>query len=146
MKLRQLPPRLATGVFILDSGWGKQGADDDAAKKYHEMAANAYPFLRNIPPKTFTRLLSAGELALGAALVLPVVPAVVAGSGLAAFSTGLLGMYLRMPGTTREGSVLPSEQGIPLAKDVWMLGTGLGLVLDSDAPKKRRRRGALLSK
>ena len=31
----------------------------------------------------------------------------------------------------KEGSVVPSERGITLAKDVWMLGIGLGLVIDA---------------
>jgi hypothetical protein len=30
----------------------------------------------------------------------------------------------------KEGTPLPTQQGIPLAKDVWMLGVGLGLVID----------------
>ncbi len=30
----------------------------------------------------------------------------------------------------KEGTPIPTQQGIPLAKDVWMLGIGLGLVID----------------
>jgi hypothetical protein len=30
----------------------------------------------------------------------------------------------------KEGTPLPSPEGIALAKDVWMAGIGLGLVLD----------------
>jgi hypothetical protein len=30
----------------------------------------------------------------------------------------------------REGSLRPTEQGIPLAKDVWLLGIGAGLVAE----------------
>jgi len=51
-----------------------------------------------------------------------------AGAGLVAFSSGLLGMYARTPGMRKEDGWRPSQQGIPLAKDVWMLGIGLGLV------------------
>jgi hypothetical protein len=39
-------------------------------------------------PVDFTRLLAVGEITLGAALLLPIVPAAVAGAGLAAFSGG----------------------------------------------------------
>ena len=70
------------------------------------------------------------EITLGAALLLPVVPAAVAGAGLAAFSGGLLGLYARTPGMRKENSLFPTQQGTPLAKDVWMMGIGLGLVID----------------
>jgi hypothetical protein len=38
----------------------------------------------------------------------------------------------------KERSPFPSQQGIPLAKDVWMAGIGLGLVIDdlTDRPGK----------
>ena len=34
------------------------------------------------------------------------------------------------PGMRKEGSPFPTQQGVPLAKDVWMIGIGLGLVID----------------
>ncbi|MFE3671164.1 hypothetical protein [Streptomyces goshikiensis] len=76
------------------------------------------------------RLLAAGELAIAGALLVPVVPAVAAGAALTAFSTGLLGLYLCTPGMRREGSLLPTEQGTALAKDVWLLGIGASLVIE----------------
>ena len=30
----------------------------------------------------------------------------------------------------KENSLFPTQQGTPLAKDVWMMGIGLGLVID----------------
>ena len=57
-------------------------------------------------------------------------PTVVAGAGLTAFSGGLLGLYARTPGMRKEGTPLPTHEGTALAKDVWMAGIGLGLVLD----------------
>jgi hypothetical protein len=137
-KARRLPARLAAGAFILNAGLGKWSADEQAAARLHGMAAGTYPFLAKVRPKDFARLLSAGEIALGSALLLPVVPAGVAGAGLAAFSAGLLGMYLRTPGMTRPDGVRPSQQGTPLAKDVWMLGIGLGLVADALTEPKGR--------
>jgi hypothetical protein len=126
-----IPPRLATGAFILNSGLSKRNADDATADMVHGMAAGTYPFLRRIPPRQFVRLLSASEIALGAALLLPVVPTALAGAGLTAFSAGLLGLYLRTPGMREEGSLRPTQQGTALVKDVWMLGIGVGFVIEA---------------
>jgi len=94
------------------------------------MAVGTYPFLAKLKPKDFARLLSVSEITLGTALLLPVVPVAVAGAGLTAFSAGLLGLYARTPGMTKEDGIRPSQQGTPLAKDVWMLGIGIGLTID----------------
>jgi hypothetical protein len=135
-KVRRTPGRFATGAFILNSGIGKWSADDETAARLHGMAAGTYPFLAKMRPKNFARLLSASELALGAALLLPVVPAVLAGAGLTVFSAGLLGLYVRTPGMHKEGSPMPTQQGIPIAKDVWMLAIGVGLVMDAVTDRK----------
>ncbi|MEO3873026.1 hypothetical protein ABGB18_29785 [Nonomuraea sp. B12E4] len=126
----QLPPRLAAGVFFLHSGLGKIDADPQTAAFLHGTAAKAYPFLRRLAPETFTRVLSRCEVALGMALLTPVVPSLLAGAGLAGFSAGLVGLYLRTPGLRREGSLRPTDQGLSMAKDVWLLGIGLGLVAE----------------
>ena len=128
---RRTPGRIASGAFILNSGLSKWSADEETAARLHGMAAGTYPFLAKLTPKDFARLLSAGEIALGAALLLPVVPGALAGAGLTAFSAALLGMYVRTPGMRKEDGVRPTQQGVPLAKDVWMLGIGVGLVIDA---------------
>jgi len=130
IKASHLPPRIAAGAFILNSGIGKWSADEETAAQLHGFAAGAYPVLARVKPADFVRLLAAGEITLGAALLLPVVPAAVAGAGLAAFSGGLLGLYARTPGMRKDGTPFPTQQGIPLAKDAWMMGIGLGLVID----------------
>ena len=130
VKVRHLPPRIATGAFILNSGIGKLSADEAAAAQLHGFAAGTYPFLKKLKPKDFVRLLAATEITLGAALLIPVIPAAVAGAGLAAYSGGLLGLYVRTPGMRKQGTPLPTEQGTALAKDVWMAGIGLGLMID----------------
>lgn len=127
---RQLPARVAAGAFILNSGLGKWGADEQAAAGLHGMAMGTYPFLSKLPPAKFARLLSITEIGVGAALLVPVVPAAVAGAALSAFSGGTLGLYLKTEGMRQEGSLRPTPAGIPLAKDVWMLGIGLSLILD----------------
>lgn len=128
---RHIAPRLATGAFILNSGLSKRGADEQSAAGYHGMAKEPYPFLDKVEPLTFAQALSTGEIALGTALLLPIVPTSVAGAGLTAFSGALVGMYLRTPWMHQEGDVRPSPDGIPFAKDVWLLGIGLGFVIDA---------------
>src|ERR1700760_3003682 len=139
VKAHHLPQRVATGTFILNSGIGKLRADEATAAQLHGFAAGAYPFVNRLKRAHFTRLLAIGEITLGAALLLPVVPAAVAGAGLAAFSGGLLGLYAKTPGLRQKGSPFPTQQGIPLAKDAWMMGIGLGLVIDdlTDRPGQK---------
>ncbi len=86
---------------------------------------------KSLPPNRFTRLLAASEIAIGAALLAPVVPAAVAGAALTGFSGALLGLYVRTPGLRKPGSVWPTHQGIGISKDIWMLGIGLGLLAGS---------------
>jgi uncharacterized membrane protein YphA (DoxX/SURF4 family) len=130
VKPHQLPLRLAMGALILNSGWDKRDADEETAQGLHGMAAATYPFLDKVEPADFVKLLSTAEIALGAALLLPIVPSRLAGAGLAAFSAGLLGVYLRTPGLRREGSVRPTPDGLGMAKDSFMLGAGLSLMLE----------------
>jgi hypothetical protein len=130
IKARHIPPRIATGAFILNSGIGKLSADEATVAQLHGFAAGTYPFLKSMKPQDFVKLLAYSEIALGAALLIPVVPAFVAGAGLAAFSGGLLGLYARTPGMRQAGTPLPTQQGTALAKDVWMTGIGLGLMID----------------
>lgn len=138
---RRAPGRLVTGAFILNSGLGKWGADKETAEHLHGTAAGAYPFLAKMKPEDFARLLAASEIALGSALLLPIVPAGLAGLGLTAFSGALVGLYARTPGMTKEGSLLPTQQGIALAKDTWMLGIGLSLMLDEVTERGHRDDG-----
>ena len=140
MKLSHIPPRIATGAYILNSGMTKLHADDDTAKGLHGMAAGAYPMLDDVEPRSFVKALGTGEIAVGGALLAPFVPSWLAGFALTGFSTALVGLYLKTPGMTHEGSVRPTSQGTPFAKDVWMVGTGLGLLIDGLTPSRRKRR------
>ena len=115
VKAHHLPQRVATGAFILNSGIGKLHADEETAAQLHGFAVGAYPVLARFKSADFVRLLAVSEITLGAALLLPVVPAAVAGAGLAAFSGGLLGLYARTPGMRKESSPFPTQQGTPLA-------------------------------
>jgi len=131
LKTRDLPTRLATGAYILHSGLDKWHADEARATGLHGMASGAFPFLRRLTPVRFGKLLAAGEIATGAALLSPVVPASLAGGALTIFSGALITMYLRTPGMHQPNSVWPSSQGVAISKDVWMLGIGLGLLLEA---------------
>jgi hypothetical protein len=133
VKARQLPTRIATGAFILNSGLAKRHADEPTAGALHGMAQGAYPFLGALEPKRFVRLLSTAKIGLGAALLLPAVPTILAGAALTAFAGGLVGMYVRTPALRQPHSLRPNQQGIAIAKDTWMLGIGLGLLIDEVA-------------
>jgi hypothetical protein len=125
----EIAPRLATGAFILNSGLGKRGADEGTAAGLHGFASGTYPFLKNVPPATFAKALSTAEISIGTLLLTPFVPTAVAGAALTGFSGGLLGLYLRTPGMTKPGrSIAPTQDGLPIAKDVWMFGIGIGLI------------------
>jgi uncharacterized membrane protein YphA (DoxX/SURF4 family) len=130
MKIRHLPMRLATGAVILNSGLSKRNAPPEVAERVHGFATSAYPPLTRSRPEQFVRLLSVAEITLGAALLIPVVPTTVAAAGLTAFSAGLIGLYLRGPGLREEGSLRPTQQGNAIVKDVWMLGIGVGMLID----------------
>ena len=100
------------------------------------MAVGAIPALQRIPPQRFARILSTGEIALGAALLTPFVPSALVGAALVGFSGGLVQLYLKTPGMRQPGSVRPTQDGIGLAKDVWLLGAGLTLLLGSRPHRK----------
>jgi len=130
IRVRNVPGRVTTGAFILHSGLEKWSADDARATSVHGMAAGAFPVLADLPPSRFLRLLAVGEIGIGATLLIPVIPDVLAGIALTAFSGALVTMYGRTPALRRPGSIWPAPAGIGVSKDVWMLGIGLGLVLD----------------
>lgn len=136
--LAQVPQRLATGAFILNSGLEKWAGDEQTAAGLHGMASGTYPFLKDVDPPTFLKGLAAGEIAVGTALLTPFVPGRLAGAALTAFSAGLLGLYLRTPGM-HDGNLRPTQQGLPIAKDVWMLGIGAALVLGNGQRRAEKR-------
>jgi zinc transporter ZupT len=126
--LSEIAPRISAGAFILNSGLGKRSVPEEAAVGMHGFAAGTYPFLKSIPPQQFVQGLATAEIALGALLLTPFVPTFVAGAALTAFSGGLLGLYLQTPGMRKPGSLAPTEAGLGLAKDSWLVGIGIGLM------------------
>ena len=79
--LSEIAPRISAGAFILNSGLGKRGADEQAAAGMHGFAAGTYPILKNLEPRQFTRILSTSVIAVGVALLTPVVPTAVGTNG-----------------------------------------------------------------
>lgn len=145
MRLANVPTRLAAGLFILNSGLSKRSADDETAKQLHGFAVGTYPFLGKLDAATFTKLLSSAEIALGTALLTPVLPTKLVGAGLTAFSGGLLGLYLNTPGMRSEDGIRPTQEGIALAKDSWLVGIGLSLMMTPRKKKKKKSRAAAAS-
>jgi uncharacterized membrane protein YphA (DoxX/SURF4 family) len=130
-----LPTRLATGVYILHSGLGKWKGSEEQAAGVHGMASGAYPFLRNVPPAKFLRILALGEIVTGALLIAPI-PNRMAGLVLTLFSGALIIMYLRTPSLHEPGSFWPTRAGIAVSKDIWMVGIGLGLLMEHRSPAR----------
>ncbi len=136
--LPEIAPRVSAGAFILNSGLGKRDVPPEAAAGMHGFAVGTYPFLKSVPPQQFVKALSTGEIVIGAALLTPFVPTAVAGAALTAFSGGLLGLYLKTPGMRKPGSLAPTEQGLSLAKDSWLVGIGIGLLTRGFIERKPR--------
>ena len=136
--LPEIAPRISAGAFILNSGLGKRDVPAEAAAGMHGFAAGTYPFLKSVPPEQFVKGLSTAEIAIGSALLTPFVPTAVAGALLTGFSGGLLGLYLKTPGMRKPGSLAPTEQGLSLAKDSWLVGIGIGLLTRGFIERKPR--------
>lgn len=137
--LSHLPLRAVSGAFIVNSGLGKRSATPERAAQIHGLAKGTYPQFEKMAPETFTKTLSWAELALGTALLSPFISSRVAGIALGSFASGLLGLYWKTPGMHEETSVRPTEQGIGLAKDIWLLGIGLSLILDGGRGHSKKR-------
>ena len=136
--LSEIAPRISAGAFILNSGLSKRGADEATAAGVHGFAAGTFPVLKSVPPQQFVQGLATAEIVLGAALLAPFVPTAVAGAALTAFSGGLLALYLKTPGMRKPNSLAPTEQGLAIAKDVWLLGIGIGLLTRGTVDRRPR--------
>ena len=135
-KLRRAPGRVVTGAFILNAGLSKMKGDEDTAGFIHGMATGAYPPIGKLAPTVFLKVLAVSEIAVGSALLLPIVPAGLAGIALTGFAAGLLGLYIRTPGL-HDSRMRPTQAGTAVAKDIWMAGIGIGLVVDAALSESR---------
>lgn len=127
--LSNLALRAIPGAFVLNSGLNKRGMDEETATYLQAEAAKGIPMVADMEPKQFGMLLTYGEIAVGAALLLPFVPNRLAGLALGAFSAGLMSVYFKDPAKTQDDGIRPSQDGTALAKDSWMLAIAIALVL-----------------
>ncbi|MBB4735894.1 hypothetical protein [Micrococcus cohnii] len=142
MSIVQIPLRLTAGAFILNSGINKLQLSDEQAAGLQSMAAKGVPQLAKMSPAQFKNFIVASEIGVGSALVLPMVPGWVAGAALTAFSGGLMSMYLNTPSMTESDGIRPSQEGTAVAKDVFLVGAGVGIMADSIANRQGKRRKA----
>ncbi|HZN15975.1 MAG TPA: hypothetical protein VFB78_17035 [Acidimicrobiales bacterium] len=133
------PVRITFGLFFLHTALAKRELDEKGAKGLHRFASAAYPQLKRVEPATFVRGMTIAESTIAASLLVPVVPATVGAAGLTAFGVGLVGTYARVPGLRREGSVRPTEIGLSLAKDTWMVAAGSAALIDAWLSPPRAR-------
>jgi hypothetical protein len=128
--VRRAPLRLTTGAFVLNSGVSTFGATDEKSARLQSSAARLVPQVERMNPRTFAKLLGAGEVTLGTALMLPIVPAAVAGLGLTAFAASLLAMRPSTNGPHTDTDA-DTSSAVPIATEAWMLGSGVSLLLDA---------------
>jgi uncharacterized membrane protein YphA (DoxX/SURF4 family) len=131
LRIWQLPLRLATGAYILNSGIGKRAPNEERAKRLKAQAELVSPQFAAMEPLAFQQLLSRAEIALGVALLVPFLPSRLVGAALAVFSGSLLRMYWKNPEFHPPGDPRPSPPGIAVSKDVWMFAIALALILGS---------------
>ena len=129
MRLNTAVLRAVPGAFILNSGIGKLGMDEETAKGLQQTAANGVPIVNKMTPTQFGKFLSYGEIAVGAALLCPLVPTRLAGAALTTFASGLVANYFAIDSMTEDDGIRPSQDGIPLAKDTWLVAIGTSLML-----------------
>lgn len=150
MKIHHLPARLSVGAYLLNSGLSKFTLDEETSEKLQDKAAVAIPEVKQLSPNEFGKALAVAETATAVALVTPIVPAWVGALGLGAFSAGLMAIYFKTPGMTKDDGVRPTRKGDSLAKNVWMCGIAGSLLLDevsvSSMKRKRARKQAKAEK
>lgn len=131
--------RVIPGAFIANSGAGKIGMPAEASAGLQQYAATGVPLVKALPADKFGTILGVSEVALGAALAIPAIPNRVAGVGLTAFSAGLLSLYFANPENTKADRIRPSDEGLSLSKDIFMLSLGVGLIAQGDEKKKESK-------
>ncbi|MFC7401283.1 hypothetical protein [Citricoccus sp. GCM10030269] len=139
MSIAQLPLRLTAGAFILNSGINKTKLSEEQAEQLRDLGSNGVPFLKDLTPKQFKQFLSATEIGIGAACLLPFVPGWLAGAAVTAFSGGLMAMYKNTDFMTESDGIRPSEEGTAVAKDVFLFGIGTSLMIDGAVNRTGRK-------
>ncbi|MCQ9386105.1 hypothetical protein NQ038_00655 [Brevibacterium sp. 50QC2O2] len=126
-----------SGASILNAGIEKLSLDDGSAGFLKGMAAKGFPFLDQLDDKAFGKLLAAGEIAVGGALLAPFVPNRVAGAGLAIFSAGMLTMYFRTEDFTKDDGVRPAGDGVSVSHNAWLAAIAGALLVEGKSKSAR---------
>lgn len=130
MSLSNAILRGVTGAFVLNSGLSKRGMPTEAAEGLQGFAATGVPAVAKMSPDAFGKFVSYSEIGIGGALLAPFVSKRIAGGALGVFSAGLLSMYFRNPSMTESDGIRPTQDGMSLAKDSFMLAIAGALVTD----------------
>lgn len=130
MSLSNAILRGVTGAFVLNSGLSKRGMPTEAAQGLQGFAATGVPAVTKMSPDSFGKFVAYSEIGIGGALLAPFVPKRIAGGALGVFSAGLLAMYFRNPSMTESDGIRPSQEGMSLAKDAFMMAIAGALVTD----------------
>lgn len=130
--------RAIPGLFILNSGVGKIGMPAEASAGTQEFAASGIPALKKLPADKFGSILGWSEAAVGGAMLAPFVSNRLAGIGVTALGAGLLTLYFNNEGNTKDDGIRPTDEGISLAKDSWLVAIGLGLIFGDNKKKKKK--------
>lgn len=137
-KLSSIFLRALPGAYIINSGVGKVGMPAEASEGLQQYAATGMPLVKAIPADKFGTALGAAEVGIGALLLAPFVGNRLAGAGLTAFSAGLLSLYFADPANTQSDGVRPTDEGLSLSKDVFMLAIGAALMADGSDKKGKK--------
>lgn len=141
-KLSSIFLRALPGAYIINSGVGKIGMPAEASEGLQQYAATGVPFVKTIPAEKFGTVLGASEVGIGALMLAPFVGNRLAGAGLTAFSAGLLSLYFANPENTQADGVRPTDEGLSLSKDVFMLAIGAALMADGNDKKAKKNKKA----
>lgn len=128
--------RGVSGMYLVQSGLGKKDAPVEVYEHLKNMAATGIPQFKEWDSKTFGQLLWISEVGIGAMLLTPFVSKRLAGLALTAFSAGMLTMYFNNDNMTQDNGITPTEEGIPLSKDIWLAAMGAALVAQTKDSKK----------
>src|SRR5699024_2538293 len=120
LKLSTALLRAVPGAFILNSGIGKLGMDEETAAGLQQMAANGVPMVENLTASQVGKFLSYGEIAVRSALLLPFVPTRIAGAALTSSAAGLVSNYFSIASVAQDAGSRHSDDGIHVAKDTWL--------------------------
>ena len=120
--------RSVPGAYIVNSAIEKFGAEPAKSAGLQQFAASGVPALKKLPSDQFANILGGAELAVGGALLAPFVSNKLAGAALTAFGAGLLSMYFRNPNMTHEDGIRPTEEGLQLSSNVFLVAIGAGLI------------------